>query len=52
MAITENGKKVSAAANAAALEKGAGWHIDAQSNILWIKTRRSNKEDINLTVKL
>ncbi|MCC9168766.1 glycoside hydrolase family 31 protein [Pontibacter harenae] len=50
--ITENGKKVSAVANAVALENGAGWYYDSQSNLLWIKTKRSNKDDIKLTVKL
>ena len=50
--ITENGKKVPAVANAAALEKGAGWYYDAQNNLIWIKTKRSNKENINLALKM
>ena len=50
--VTENGKKVASAANAAALEKKDGWFYDEQSNVLWDKTKRTNKEDINLTLKL
>ncbi len=50
--ITENGKKVAAAANAAALDKKDGWYYDVQQKVLWIKTKRTNKEDITLTVKL
>lgn len=50
--VTENGRKVAATANAAALEKGAGWFYDVQNKILWVKTKRSNKDDIKIEVKI
>ncbi|TXK48893.1 glycoside hydrolase family 31 protein [Pontibacter qinzhouensis] len=50
-AISENGKKTAALKTTAALEKGDGWFYDAQSKVLWVKTKRSNKEDITIVVK-
>jgi alpha-glucosidase len=50
--IHENGKKVAALAHTDALENKAGWYYDEKARILWIKTKRSNREDIQLQVKL
>lgn len=50
--IRENGKKAAALAQAAELENKAGWYYDEKAKVLWVKTKRSNKEDIHLQVKL
>jgi alpha-glucosidase len=49
--ITENNKKLQVAASAEALEKAPGWYYDAQSKILWVKTKGTNKAAVILVVK-
>jgi alpha-glucosidase (family GH31 glycosyl hydrolase) len=49
--ITENNATLKAADNADALDKTAGWYYDNATHLLWIKTSRSNREDITLSFK-
>ncbi|CAN5920831.1 glycoside hydrolase family 31 protein [soil metagenome] len=50
-AVTENGKKVAPARGAEALEKKDGWFYDPESKILYVKSKRTNKENIEFHVK-